>query len=356
LYNVGIMEIEKLLRLMAQTRASDMHLTVDSPPVFRIDGVLVPVEGSNDLTDKDIDMIFEQITSLEQRQVFNNELELDLNYSIPDVARFRINAMKQRGTISLAFRMVPIKVPTVDEMELPAILKELIMKPNGLILITGATGSGKSTTLAAMINHLNENEKRNIITVENPIEFLFKNNKSIIRQRDLGYDTRSFSAALIYALRHDPDVIVVGEMRDLSTISAAVTAAETGHLVIGTLCTINTVQAIDRIIDMFPSQQQRQIRLQLSQIIEAVTCQQLIPRIGGGRAAAVEVVIANNVIRQFILEAKVNEIIPNVEMSKLEGMQSMDQALAHLVRQNKIAMDEAMLRTGNPAKLKKLLE
>jgi twitching motility protein PilT len=350
------MEIEKLLRLTVDNHASDMHLTVDSPPVLRIDGVLAPMEGYDRLTDKDIDSIFEQITNLEQRQFFSNELELDLNYSIPDLARFRINAMKQRGTMSLAFRMVPIKVPTINEMELPQVLKKLIMKPNGLILITGATGSGKSTTLAAMIDYLNTSERRNIITVENPIEFMFKNDKSIIRQRDLGYDTKSFSSALIYALRHDPDVIVVGEMRDLPTVSAAVTAAETGHLVLGTLCTINTVQAIDRIIDMFPSEQQRQVRLQLSQIIEAVTCQQLIPKIGGGRAAAVEVVIANSVIRQFIYEAKVNDIIPNVEMSKLEGMQSMDQALADLVRKKCINMDEALDRTDNPAKLKKMLE
>jgi twitching motility protein PilT len=350
------MEIEKLLRLMVDNHASDMHLTMDSPPVLRIDGVLAPMEGYSKLNDRDIDSIFEQITNLEQRQFFSNELELDLNYSMPDLARFRINAMKQRGTMSLAFRMVPIKAPTIDEIELPQVLKKLIMKPNGMILITGATGSGKSTTLAAMIDYLNTNERRNIITVENPIEFMFQNDKSIIRQRDLGYDTKSFSAALIYALRHDPDVIVVGEMRDLPTVSAAVTAAETGHLVVGTLCTINTVQAIDRIIDMFPSQQQRQVRLQLSQIIEAVTCQQLVPKIGGGRAAAVEVVIANSVIRQFIYEAKVNDIIPNVEMSKLEGMQSMDQALADLVRKNKINLDEALSRTDNPAKLKKILE
>ena len=350
------MEIEKLLRLMVDNHASDMHLTVDSPPVLRIDGVLAPMEGYDKLSDNDIDSIFEQITNMEQRQFFSNDLELDLNYSMPDLARFRINAMKQRGNMSLAFRMVPIKVPTIDEMELPQVLKKLIMKPNGMILLTGATGSGKSTTLAAMIDYLNANERRNIITVENPIEFMFQNDKSIIRQRDLGYDTKSFSAALIYALRHDPDVIVVGEMRDLPTVSAAVTAAETGHLVLGTLCTINTVQAIDRIIDMFPSEQQRQVRLQLSQIIEAVTCQQLVPKIGGGRAAAVEVVIANSVIRQFIYEAKVNDIIPNVEMSKLEGMQSMDQALADLVKKKKINIDEALNRTDNPAKLKKLLE
>jgi twitching motility protein PilT len=350
------MEVENLLRLMAESRASDMHLTTDSPPVLRIDGILSTVKGYGNLMGRDIDSIFEQITSLEQRQMYNDELELDLNYFIPNIARFRINVMKQRGTISLAFRMVPIRIPSIDEMELPAILKKLILKPNGLILITGATGSGKSTTLATMINHLNENERRNILTVENPIEFLFQNKKSIIRQRDLGYDTKSFATALIYALRHDPDVIVVGEMRDLPTVSAAVTAAETGHLVIGTLCTINTVQAIDRVIDMFPSQQQRQVRLQLSQIIEAVTCQQLVPRIGGGRAAAMEVVIANNVIRQFILEAKNQEIIPNVEMSKLEGMQSMDQALADLVKRKKINLEEALSRTNSQAKIKKIIE
>lgn len=350
------MEIDKILKLMYDKRASDMHLTIDSPPVLRIDGVLNPQDDMERLSSRNLDSVFEQITTLEQRQLFNNTLELDLGYSIPGLARFRINIMKQRGTMSLAIRLVPIVVPTVDELELPDVCKNLIMRPNGLILITGATGSGKSTTLAAMINHLNENEKRNIISIEDPIEFLFKNKKSIIRQRDLGTDTRSFATALIFALRHDPDVIVVGEMRDLPTISAAVTAAETGHLVLGTLCTINSVQAIDRIIDMFPSQQQRQIRLQLSQIIEAVTCQQLVPRIGGGRVAAVEIVIANNVIRQFIMEAKVNEIIPNVEMSKLEGMQSMDQALALLAKQNKITGEEAIKRTSNQAKLRKFLE
>lgn len=349
------MDTENLLKLMVVEHASDMHLALDNPPILRIDGVLEPQEQLDILSSKDLDAIFEQLTTMEQRQVFSNQLELDLGYSIPDLARFRINVMKQRGTMSLAFRMIPIKIPSIDEMELPQILKKLVVKPNGLILVTGATGNGKSTTLAAMINYLNEHERRNIITIEDPVEFIYKNNKSIIRQRDLGYDTKSFSNALIYALRHDPDVIVVGEMRDLPTISAAVSAAETGHLVIGTLCTINSVQAIDRIIDIFPPQQQRQVRLQLSQIIEAVTSQQLVPRIGGGRIAAVEIVIANSVIRQFIFEAKVNDIIPNVEMSRLEGMQSMDQALAELVKQDKISVDEALKRAGNVARIKKLI-
>jgi twitching motility protein PilT len=238
---------------------------------------------------------------------------------------------------------------------MPPILKELVLKPRGLILVTSATGNGKSTTLAAMLNHLNKNEKRNVITIEDPIEFLFRDDKSLIRQRDLGDDTKSFSTALTHALRHDPDVIVIGEMRDLATISTAIMAAETGHLVLGTLHTIDAPQSIDRIIDMFPQGQQQQIRLQLSQVIEAVISQTLLPRIGGGRIAAFEIMLSTSVVRKCIREGKIYEIPPNIEMGKLEGAQTLDQSLANLVIENMVTKEEAMMKSSNPVKLKGLL-
>jgi len=227
----------ELLKLTVDKKASDLHLRVPSPPVFRIDGTLVPQEDLSPVTAEDIEMIFEYITTPEQRNTFLSELELDFAYSVPGLARFRVSVMKQRNTLSIAFRMVPFKVFTIDELGLPQICKELILKPRGLILVTGPTGSGKSTTMAAMIDHLNESDSRNVITIEDPIEYLHRNKKCLIAQRDLGDDTRSFSTALVHALRHDPDVIVVGEMRDLETVATAIRAAETGHLVLGTLHT-----------------------------------------------------------------------------------------------------------------------
>ena len=253
-------------------------------------------------------------------------------------------------------QFVPFYIPSIDEWGLPQILKELILKPRGLILVTGPSGSGKSTTLAAMINYLNETKKRNVITVEDPIEFVFRNKKCLIRQRDIGDDTDSFSSALIHVLRHDPDVIVIGEMRDLDTISMAMTVAETGHLVLGTLHTNDAAQSIDRIIDMFPYGQQQQIRLQLSQVIEAVLSQVLLPRIGGGRIAAFEIMLGHSLIRRQIRDGKVYEILPNIEMGTREGMQSLDQALADLVRRNIVTQEEAIMKSSNPVKLQQSLE
>jgi twitching motility protein PilT len=247
-------------------------------------------------------------------------------------------------------------VPTIDELGLPTVCKELILRPRGLILVTGAAGSGKSTTLAAMINHLNEAVKRNVITIEDPIEYLFRDKKCIIRQRDIGDDTRSFAAALVHALRHDPDVLVIGEMRDLATISTAMRAAETGHLVLGTLHTFDAAQSIDRIIDVFPPSQQRQIRLQLSQVVEAVFSQALLSRIGGGRVAAFEIMLATSVIRRLIREEKIHEIPPNIEMGRLEGMQTLDQALADLVKHDMVTLEEAMMKSSNPARLNHWLQ
>ncbi len=348
-------EVDELLKLMVGKGASDLHLTVPSPPVLRIDGVLMPQEDWLPLAAKDIEFAFEKISTQEQRAAFSKEWELDFAYSVPGLARFRVSVLQQRGTMSLAFRLVPSNVPSVDELGLPQICKQLVLKPRGLILVTGPAGSGKSTTLAAMVNHLNENERRNVITVEDPIEYLFQNKRCIIRQRDLGDDTKSFPAALIHVLRHDPDVIVIGEMRDLDTISTAITAAETGHLVLGTLHTVDAAQSIDRIIDIFPPGQQRQMRLQLSQVIEAVLSQTLLPRIGGGRVAAFEIMIATCVIKRLIREEKIYEIPANMELGSREGMQTLDQALADLVRSGIVTQEEAVMKTSNPVKLNELL-
>ncbi len=349
------MEIDELLKRMLDKDASDLHLTVPSPPVFRIDGVLVSQEDLPPLTAEDIESVLAKIASEEQRAAFSKDRELDFAYSISGLARFRINALQQRGTMSLAFRRVPFKIPSIDELGLPQVCKELILKPRGLILVTGSAGSGKSTTLATMIDHLNKSETRNIITIEDPIEFLFRNDRCLIRQRDIGDDTRSFATALVHALRHDPDVLVIGELRDLPTISTAMRAAETGHLVLGTLHTIDAAQSIDRIIDIFPPAQQRQMRLQLSQVIEAVLSQVLLPCTNGGRTAAFEIMIATNVIRRLIREEKVFDILPNIETGRLEGMQTLEQALADLVMRNMVTREEAMMKSSNPKKLDELL-
>ena len=350
------MQIDELLKLMVNKGASDLHLTVPSPPVLRIDGALIPQEDLPPMTAGDVELALKQVTTEEQRSVFNREWELDCAYAVPGLARFRVNALRQRGVVGLAFRFVPFYIPSIDEWGLPQVFKELILKPRGLILVTGPSGSGKSTTLAAMLSHLNDNATRSVITIEDPIEFVFRNKKCLILQRDLGDDTKSLSTAVIHALRHDADVIVIGEMRDLDTISTAITAAETGHLVLGTLHTIDAPQSIDRIIDIFPHGQQQQIRVQLSQVIEAVVSQALLPRIDGGRIAAFEIMLTNSVIRRLIRDEKLYEIHPNMEMSKLEGMQTLEQSLADLVKRNVVTLEEALLRSANPVKLRQSLE
>ncbi len=350
-----MIQINDLLKMAVDSGASDLHLKVPSPPVIRLDGELVPLDGQPPLTARDLEAAFEQVVSAEQKSAFLEEHELDLAYSVAGLARFRVNVLQQRGTMSLAFRMVPTRVPSIDELGLPEICKELVIRPRGLVLVTGPAGSGKSTTLAAMINHLNENARRNVITIEDPIEYLFRDKNCLIRQRDLGDDTSSFATALIHALRHDPDVLVIGEMRDLPTISTAIMAAETGHLVLGTLHTFDAAQSIDRIIDVFEPGQQRQIRLQLSQVIEAIISQALLPRIGGGRVAAFEVMIATNVVRKLIRDEKVFEIAGNMELGAREGMRTMDQALAALVKNGVVTQEDAMMKTSNPRRLSDLL-
>ncbi len=347
----------ELFEVMVEKGASDLHLRVPSRPVLRIDGVLTRLEELPTVSDKYVETLLKQIVTQEQMDTFQTELELDFAYSVPGLARFRGNALRQRGTTSLSFRFVPYDVPSIDDLELPQICKSLILKPQGLILVTGPSGSGKSTTLAAMINHLNENSERNIITIEDPVEYLHSNKKCLIAQRDLGDDTKSFSTALRHALRHDPDVIVIGEIRDLDTVSTAITAAETGHLVIGTLHTVDAVQSISRLIDIFPYGQQQQIRFQLSQVIEAVLSQTLLRRIEGGRIAALEIMIGNAAIRNIIREDRVLELSRNMGLSsKEEGMQTMDQAIADLVKKKVVTIEEALMKSNNPVKVNQLCE
>ncbi len=347
--------INELLKLMVDKGASDLHIKVPSQPILRVEGELLAQEDLPPITPHDVQSIFEQITTEEQRDIFNRELELDFSYSIPGLARFRVSALQQRGSMSLGFRLVPFRLPSIDELELPQVCKELILRPRGLVLITGAAGSGKSTTLAAMLNHLNQTQKRNVITIEDPIEFLFCDNKCIIRQRELGHDTKSFYTGMVHALRHDPNVIVIGEMRDLPTISTAITAAETGQLVLGTMHTIDAAQSIDRILDIFPPAQQLQIRMQLSQVIEAVLSQVLVPRIEGGRIAAFEIMIATPGIRRLIREGRTHEITSNLTYGAAEGKQCLDQALADLVRRNIVTREEALMKSSNPRKLTEFL-
>ena len=351
------MDINSILHLVAERKASDLHLRVPSPPVLRLNGALVPVGEWQQMTAEDTKEVFESITSESQRDTFYRELELDLAYSVAGLGRFRVNVSLQRGTFSLSFRPVPLHIPSIDELNLPEVCKSLILRSKGLVLVTGPTGSGKSTTLAAMIDYLNECECRNVITIEDPIEFLHSNKKCLIAQRDLGDDTRSFATALRHVLRQDPDVVMLGEMRDLDTIATAITAAETGHLVLGTLHTTSAPQTIDRIIDVFPPNQQQQIRMQLSLVLEGVISQVLLPRAdGGGRVAAFEVMVATPAIKNLIREGKTFQISSYLQTGGQYGMQTLDQALQALVEKGLVTIDEALMRTSTPDELRSVVQ
>jgi twitching motility protein PilT len=348
-------KIDTFFHSAVEKGASDIHLRTGLPPIFRIDGRLRR-QDFPELTSDDIMHMLEEMTSEEQLNRFKAEKELDFACPYSSYARFRINVMWQRRALSIACRVLPYHVPSIDELELPPICKDLILQPRGLILVTGPTGVGKSTTMAAMLRHLNENRDCNVITIEDPIEYVHQNVRSIIAQRELGEDTDSFQEGLIRAIRHDPDVIVVGEMRDLETISAAITAAETGHLVMSTLHTSDVVQTIDRMIDVFPPGQQSQIRLQLSQEILAILSQTLLPRATGkGRIAAFEVVLSNPSIRTLIRESRTYEIPTYMKIHAESGVQSLDDALAYMVRTHKVTRDSALKRAIDPKRLAKLL-
>ncbi len=351
------MRMRELLDLAIQRRASDLHLTVSSKPTLRIDGNLTPVEDLKPLSPKEVEGFLEEIANPERREEYAKHRELDFAYSIPGLTRCRVNILQQRSSISIAIRLIPFGIPTIEQLNLPAICKRLILKPSGLILMTGPTGSGKSSTIAAMIQHLNETKASNVITIEDPIEFVYSNKLSLILQRDVGEDTDSFDSALMHALRHDPDVIVLGEIRDLDTMTIAIRAAETGHLVLGTLHTIDASQTINRIVDMFPGVQQDQIRNQLSLVLTAIVCQTLVPRADGvGRVPACEVMIANMPIRNTIREGRIHQLYSIIQVSRREGMQSLNQALADLLMKGTINEEQAFLRTNNLEELRGIYE
>ena len=347
------MEIDELLRVAMNWGATDVHLVVPACPVLRLSHELTPM-GDAALTPLAIKEAFESITSEKQREAFYTELELDFAYSISGVGRFRVNASMQRGSIALAIRCLPVRVPSIDELGLPDICKTLILKRKGLVLVTGPTSSGKSTTQAAMINHLNEKVSRKVVTVEDPIEYLHTNKRCLIVQRDLGDDTTSFASAMRHALRQNADVILVGEMRDVATTAAAITAAETGHLVVATAHTQGVANVIDRLISEFPPSQHEQVRVQLALVLEAVLSQVLVPRADGyGRVPVLEIMLANYAIRNLIRERKIHQIVSVIETSSQSGMQTLDQALEDAVRKNIISAEDALLRAQRSEQMEK---
>lgn len=352
---VDDVHIDELLNIVVEKNASDLHICYDSEPVIRVDGKLIRLNYEK-LSPQDTQRMMYEIITDEQIERFESTYELDFSYSLPKRARFRVNCYRDRGSVAGAFRLIPNRIPTVRELNLPPVLEELTNKPRGFILVTGPTGSGKSTTLAAMVNQINRTRAEHIITIEDPIEYLHSHNLSIINQRELGQDTKSFANALRACLREDPDVILVGEMRDPETIALAITAAETGHLVFATLHTNNAAESIDRIIDVFPPGQQEQIRIQLANNIQAVVAQQLLPRAGApGRIPAVEVMVATPAIRNLIRENKTHQIPSMIQTSAAHGMQSMDQNLRDLYQKGFITFEEAMSRAINVEELKKMI-
>jgi twitching motility protein PilT len=349
-------DFAEVLRRMVEVRASDVHLTAGFPPAMRDKGKIVPMEGFARLTPQDTREVIFGILNDDQRKRFENEKQLDFAYAIPNVARFRVNCFMQRGSVSAAFRLVPHEVPSLASLGVPQVLSEITKRPRGFVLVTGPTGSGKSTTLAAMLDVINSERQDHILTIEDPIEFLHRHKSSIVNQREVGTDAPDFPLGLRAALREDPDVILVGEMRDLETISTALTAAETGHLVFATLHTQSTAQTVDRIIDVFPPTQQGQVRTQLSIALQGIVTQQLLPTADGmGRVVACEVLIPTPAIRNLIREGKTHQIYAAVQTSGAIGMQTMDADLARLVREGRITRKLAEQRASVPEELKRLL-
>jgi twitching motility protein PilT len=335
--------------------ASDLHLSVGLPPMVRMKGKLEPLDAQR-LEANDTRELIYSILTQEQRQRLETDWEIDLSYSIPGKARFRVNAFFQRNSLGAAFRLIPVEIKTIDELGLPKVIHSFASRPRGFILVTGPTGSGKSTTLAAIIDEINSNRHDHIMTIEDPIEFLHRHKSCIINQREVGADTKSFNRALKSVLRQDPDVILVGEMRDLETIQTALTAAETGHLVFATLHTQDCPQTIDRMIDVFPPHQQEQIRVQIASTIQGIVTQQLLLRRDGrDRCVACEVLIPTPAVRNLIREGKTHQIYTTMQTGTKYGMQTMDYALADLVRRNYITRELAEKRSSNPEDLNRLL-
>lgn len=337
----GQPRIEILLEEVIKKKASDLHLQVGLPPMLRVDGALLPVAGADVLTDETIESLIFAILDEDQKQILLKDKEFDFSFAFGDLGRFRVNAFHERGNLAAALRLITNDILTIEQLGLPPIVSKFADLPRGLVLVTGPTGSGKSTTLAAMIHKINSERAEHIITIEDPIEYTHKSKKSVIVQREVHYDTYSFSAALRSALREDPDVVLIGEMRDLETIASAITIAETGHLVFATLHTNSAAQSIDRMIDVFPPHQQPQIRSQLSNILMAIVSQRLVPAVGGGRIAAAEILVATPAVRNIIREGKTHQLEAVIQTGSEYGMQSMDKTLAGLVHNGQITYDEA---------------
>ncbi|MFA5535586.1 MAG: type IV pilus twitching motility protein PilT [Bacillota bacterium] len=346
--------LDFLLQQATHLQASDLHVAVGIPPMIRVQGRLIALD-SPPFTPQGMEEFLSPL--LNDFQQFNEKLELDVSYALPGVARFRGNIMRQRGSLAAVFRIVPFKIPDIDQLGLPAQIKELCYLPRGLVLITGPTGSGKSTTLAAMVDLINRERHVNIVTIEDPIEFLHKHQKSIVKQREVGIDTHSFAHALRHVLRHDPDVILIGEMRDLDSISIALTAAETGHLVFSTLHTQTAPLTISRIIDVFQDQSREQVRQQLSNTLKAVVSQQLLPtQDGAGRVLATEILLDSPAVRNLIREGKEHQLYNTMQTSKSSGMHTMDQALAELYSSGKISGETALEHSVDKVELDRLMQ
>jgi twitching motility protein PilT len=345
------MELNEILQVALRAGASDIHLKAGLPPMFRVDGSLVPLKDARRLPPEEIARMAYGIMNEYQKEKFKQTNEVDLAYGVPGLGRFRVNVFQQRGTLGVVLRVIPFKIQSIEALMLPKVLEKISGEQRGLVLVTGTTGSGKSTTLAAMIDHINATETCHIMTIEDPIEFLIRDKRSIVNQREVGVDTMSFGQALKSALRQDPDVILVGEMRDLETIETALTAAETGHLVMSTLHTLDATETINRIISAFPPYQQKQVRLQLSSVLRAVISQRLVPRADGkGRVPAIEVLLATGRVRELIEDKdRTKEIADAISQGHTTyGMQTFDQSLMTLLKQNRISYDEALRQASNP--------
>ncbi|MEI6169848.1 MAG: type IV pilus twitching motility protein PilT [Candidatus Saccharibacteria bacterium] len=348
--------IEPLLDEVLKRDASDLHLQVGLPPMLRIDGSLTPVENPVALTIDQVKSLAYSVLDEKQRKMLESDLELDFSFAYGNLARFRVNAFHEKGNLAVALRLIPTVIRTIEDLGLPQIVNSFVEYPRGLVLITGPTGSGKSTTQAAMIDKINSEKSLHIITIEDPIEYQHHHKKSIIVQREVHFDTLSFGAGLRSALREDPDVILIGEMRDLETIATAVTLAETGHLVLATLHTNSASQSIDRMIDVFPPHQQQQIRIQLSNVLQAIISQRLIPMIGGGRVAAAEILVVNAAVRNIIRDAKTHQIDAVIQTGAEAGMQTMDNTLVKLVHEGKISYEVAKGFAVNIEEFERLMQ
>src|SRR5215210_5278413 len=349
-------DFSDILIEVVKQKASDLHLTAGAPPMIRQKGSLVPLPGMPKLTPTDTREIIYAILNSTQRQRLETEWQIDFAYSVPGHGRFRVNSYFQRGTLAAAFRLIPSETVPLEKLGMPPVIRTFAKKPRGIVLVTGPTGSGKSTTLASIINEINETRDEHILTIEDPIEFLHNHKKCIVNQRELGADAMSFALALKAALRQDPDVILVGEMRDMETIGTALTAAETGHLVFATLHTQDAPQTVDRIIDVFPPAQQQQVRVQLSVSLQGIVTQQLMPTADGqGRCVGVEVLVPTPAVRNLIREGKTHQIYSTLQTGGSHGMQTMDAALVELMRAGKISRELAEARSASPEELRRLM-